>query len=586
MKFLKLNLILLLIILLISTSTRLTLLKTYFGHIDDLGVATTILDAKRYPPTVDSLLAEGQLRAINKGTTSSRLRALVQITENPLGKKILEFLLPIYPYVAVPLVWTYAPLQFIFTSLLVNPEQSYETVKFWGRFPSLISATSALFFMMALAREIQPQQWTTLGVLLVAPLAFSLEISVMTAQMHNYALGVAVATGVLYLTVKDAKRVLDFTGWRFWLSRFFIWTLALYSIYQSVLLLPGYFIAQLVASWHLPSHQRWARIRKWCVWSMVIVLVFLPAYLFRVRTTAAIGWNAGPNQEFLFQPEGSFLLSSLQYFAVNGFIVVGSMLSPAIESSIAFYVWTYLFCVFALIGLLGLLASLFRKDTTNPLKALSCIILGGLVVLVILTLGQKLVLSPTRHLTLFAPILTVLFAYGVGVAISTHKQNWLSMVVFIISVALGLTYLTNFPHFKAAKQDLFSEKTLVNLVETEHADLIIAMSREALLMPSLRTKVPVLDMSKSGQYYKLGFSTTINLSLKPQRILFIGQRPIAEKECQNVKDFIQTAVSTQFDCHALRPLMNQQTDVEVEFSQRTLNGSKSLYVALFEQLSP
>ncbi len=586
MKLLKPSLILLLVIFFISTVTRITLLKTHFGHLDDLGVAVTILDSKRHPPTVNSLLAEGHLRA-----SSPRLQALRQMSENPLGMRVLNALLPVHSYVAVPLVWTYAPLQFIFTSLLINPEQSYETVKFWGRFPSMVSVSFALLFMVALARQIQPQRWVIWSILFVAPLAFSLQISVMAAQMHNYALGIAVAAGILHLTVKDANNVANSTEWKFWFSRLLIWIIALYSIYQSVLLLPGYLIAQVVASWHLSSKQRWTRLIKWCLLGFSISLLFLPAYLFRVRTTVAIGWNAGPNKEFLFQQGGSFISSTLKYFLNNSFVVVGSMFSPAIDESTLFHIWSWIFYILFLSGLSTLVILLFRRDTKVSLKALSCVALGGFAVLILLTLRQQLVLSPTRHLTLFSPAICVFFAYGIyGITsiFKVYRQYCLSICAFAIAIALGITYLTSWPIFKAERQDLFSENFLATLVEAQQADILVSMSREALLMPNLRSKVPVLDLSRSGSYYRLDNGQSQDLSrLKSQshRILFVGQGPIHRRSCQQIKDFIWTTISIPFNCDSLRPLINKQSDVEVEFSRRTNNGSKGLYVALFDPSS-
>lgn len=582
MKKQKLALILLVLIFLISTSARLSLLKTHFGHLDDLGVAATILSAKRNPPTIDSLLAEGKVRTSSR-SASPRLKALATISANPFGKRVLQALMLVFPYLAVPLYWTYAPLQFIVTSLLLNLDQSYESIKFWGRFPSLISSSFAMFFMVALAQKIQSRQWITWSLLLVSPLAFSLEISIMSSQMHNYALGVAVAAGVLWLAVKDAKQIDQPREKNFWLRRVFLWALALYSIYQSILLLPGYLAAQIGASMHLPFRQRRLVIGKWCNLGIVIVLIFLPAYLFRVQTTAAISWNAGPNQEFLFHNDGSFLVSAVRYFAVNGPIVIGSIMTPAVQNSAGHSIWTPLFSVFVVIGILRSLVLLYRKDTKVSLKALCCASLVGLAVLVVAVLSQKLVLSPTRHLTLYAPILTVLFAQGLVSLVSLHNKLSLSFVAVMMTMALGFTFLSGFTTFRLERQDLFTENILTTLVERERPDLVISMSTEALLMPSLRAKVPIYSHTDLMQATGGARDFLKELYPNSKRILIVGTSPLNIETCPLCNDLFKKSISSRFDVHLVRTLIDQQTDTEIELSRHTRNGPKGIFVGLFDE---
>lgn len=93
---------------------RLLPLDSHFGHVDDLGVAKTVLkyqqDYKSFAPA--------------------------RILKNP----VLSLL---YQWSGVAREWTYAPAQFVLTYYLIHSGQTYREIVFWGRLPSCYSDASA-----------------------------------------------------------------------------------------------------------------------------------------------------------------------------------------------------------------------------------------------------------------------------------------------------------------------------------------------------------------------------------------------------------------------------------------------------------
>ncbi|MCA9400320.1 MAG: hypothetical protein KC713_01740, partial [Candidatus Omnitrophica bacterium] len=128
-------------VLAVGIWARADRLAWHFTHVDDIGVAKTILEYHQ----------EGA---------------------NPLF--------------AVATHWTYSPFQFFFTPFLVSLDQSYRSLLFWGRFPSLIFSilgllTAVLFY------------WRWKGrvgascLVTITWMACSLEWIIFAKQMHNYA---------------------------------------------------------------------------------------------------------------------------------------------------------------------------------------------------------------------------------------------------------------------------------------------------------------------------------------------------------------------------------------------------------------
>ena len=117
------------LVLLFSFYQTNSLVSSHFTHIDDIGVADTLINNK-----LCEILDEKR----EKYSSIPVLKDLYKrIAADPSS---CEFLNGVYSYVAVPAYWTYAPVQFFFTkiSLSMLNTNSYEVIKYAGRLPSFV----------------------------------------------------------------------------------------------------------------------------------------------------------------------------------------------------------------------------------------------------------------------------------------------------------------------------------------------------------------------------------------------------------------------------------------------------------------
>lgn len=162
-------------------------LSTHFAHYDDIGVGLDIQQAK---------LHSGQ-----------------------------GFINRIKTFETIPLQWTYAPLQFVITNLLVNTDASYRELLFWSRLPSFISSMIAIGVLMFLCLKYRGEDALSLCCLMITFFSFSQENVIYSKQSGPYALG-CLALLVLMALILDFANRPNFGFFRFAMIGFFLWLLS------------------------------------------------------------------------------------------------------------------------------------------------------------------------------------------------------------------------------------------------------------------------------------------------------------------------------------------------------------------------
>ena len=133
-------LLLFILIFLIGFFSRIDSLKNHFTHIDDIGVAKVIIDSKKNP-IIKNIFDK------NHENYNNKYKIIIRENFNE-DNKILKFLRNIFPFVSVSFYYSYSPIQFIFTNILLEFADTYEEIKVFGRIPSLIiSILSFKFFL-------------------------------------------------------------------------------------------------------------------------------------------------------------------------------------------------------------------------------------------------------------------------------------------------------------------------------------------------------------------------------------------------------------------------------------------------------
>jgi len=562
-----------LLVILLAIAARLPLLTSHFGHIDDSAVAAAILDAKTGRHDLASLVHEAQTK-VREGHGTARVSALLRLAEAPSVQAGWRLVRPVYPLVVVPLKMTYAPLQFLLTGALLQPGYSYEQIKFWGRLPSLLASAATLALMAPLARRLWPEVWSALFLLMVSVIGFSLEYTIMGAQMHAYA-AAATATAALMALLASSK-VSELDRLSPALLRLALLPAALcYLSYQTLLLLPGFYLALSAGVVATIPRSRWAPLAfRLVLFGAVAGVLVAPAYVFRIHGLAAIGWNAGPAGEFVM---GRTAEGAAAFFSRNLWITTQALTAPLAEDHPALPMITGLVVLMSGVGACALAGAL-RPSRWGPKASLGVMIGVSFGVLLALVASGRLSLGPTRHLIFILPMIAVLFGVGVcsaTVALGRVVGSAAPPYIAACGVAALLTcaYVWSYPTFLAERRDAFDEAHLTQLAKSQGADLVVGYGAtlQPLLMPSVARIAPVAVL-EDLQPPAAGQAT-------PRTLLLVSHRgAFGAATCALLRD--RFGLPPTADCLGsvqAAPLEARSSPVEVEYSRRTQNGTNGFY---------
>lgn len=556
-------------VLAVALALRYPLLAWHFSHIDDEGVAATILDAKDECRSLAIL--HSRLEETGRGidTGNPRLHALHFLAAGSRAKKLESVWSWGYRWVAVPANWTYAPIQYILTVPLVDGHRGYRENLARGRFPSLLAGMlSILLVMFYLARLDKPP--SALRASLTAGILMTLSLShvIFSVHMSSYMAGVlSVPVLLLWLLFRIRCPVLTF---RAGLADAFILLVLLYLSYQTFVLVPGF----MVGRWMLEEGQWRPTRRKILVFGMMGIVYsigFLPAYVLRIANTPTILWNAGPNQEFLFQAGGG-VGSMAMFFIRNGWLVLATLLSPLEEQNPLFALILTLLVIASACGVIALLQA--RRDPAVCSLGWVLVITGGLWGLLVLT--GRLPFSPTRHQLLLQPFLAILVAKGVIWIHAMIRSRAIRFGFLASGVLIAGWSLVSFHAFATQRIDpvdpvRFHEKM------TEHdVDLVITDAAAVKLMPELNV-FPVLFIADAGRFQLLNHRSFAG---EPRSVAII-RRGIADSGMDPLLAAAEkAAIGTDILFAASRygitfhEVFSRQ--VQVELLQRTANGANAL----------
>jgi len=579
------------IVLTLGIYVRYINLDTHFAHADDIGVAISILKANH----TGDILTSG--KAGHFSGAMNRIGLLGPVT---------DFLRSHYPYVTVPLHWSYAPLQFVFTPLLISSDQTYRELLFWGRFPSFFFGIAAFGISVLFWRMYRPENYFAHSLLSVTLLAFSWENIIYAQQMESYSIGVFAALCLVVLL-----------GWMFdtgrtSLAHFFALGFALAVIchaqYQLLLYIPGFYLALLTyhykqdsASIRLPGTERSPiekplrktsrPVRRTLMnifISGIIFIIFIVPLLVLVTklTSKSLNWNVGPQGEFLLSiPPGSSSVEKIWYtfsfFLSNFPIVTFSNLSFLPEGPISFLILAPLLTILLIAGAASLVSA------ENPkIKHLGLYFLASGFVYSYFILRGKLAFSPTRHSLIFMPYMVILLSEGLGwlsgkaagfLGIKRNSLHTASAVA--LSLVITVMFLSCFPQMSKSRADKFDEKEINHLLSTYNVKSIVQYdwTWNLRLMDSVSKRYPLFF-----DFHKTKVSSTDPLRFD-DTIAFVSHRSRLEeirfRETMNSIDMTLMPGGLPLNYSDYRVVYAQEasSDVEIDFSSRTKNGTNGFF---------
>ena len=577
---------LLIAVLAVACAVRVTLARTHFPHIDDIGVATAILAARAAPPTADDLLRVA-LDKQRDGSDSARVALLLDLERRGLWRPLHAAGVAAYPYIVVPLNFTYAPLQFLLTGALLRPGQDYERVKLLGRLPSVMFSLLSVILVALCARRMAAAGAAALAVMAASGIAFSGEHTVLAAQMHSYAASSAASAAVLLLVVMDARGVS-------WSPRFVIGRAAAliglcYLSYQVVTLVPGYCAALGIgALTRAERRDRPGIAVRGAMLGAIVALGFLPAYMFRVAGINSITFSAGPSREFVFERG---LADAPRFFLTNAWVVLKALISPLPDDWGAASVVAALAAVALVAGWWVMLSRAAARHRWGPAAAAGVYTLTSVLVAGGLVLTRAIALGPTRHMIVYLPIVVIPAAYGLRAIAILAARRWLvgprrswTALSCAATLALMAMYVGHAGALLAERRDPFDERQLARLAREYAVDLIVAdEAAHVLAMPALAREAP---LDTTLPIVAMTAPRVSGGAPVPARTLVVSQlEPFGDDACSRLRDVIvrRAGVAPWEPCASrVRVLQtaSRRSGVEVEFSRRTTNGTNEYHVAV------
>lgn len=421
------------IILSIAVLMRVYMWIFHFGTCDDLGVAVTTLYGEN---------GDGAIRDLIKGF-----------------KSFLRF------------GWTYAPLQFSITTLLLNLKESYQQIVILGRLPSFVFSIGTIFLGVFLGLRILSKNNDNslfsksifiLGLLLVS---FSFENILFAGQMECYAVAPFGSVIILLLFYKN-KNGFWLWNWIFLAAlcclqwQFFIIVFAFFAVY---------FCEAFI------SKKSW--IKDVMLQAETVFILNIPNLYIFLRggmiNRGAIVWNVGPNMEYLFhldETKGS-LFSIIKYifsfFCINIIKIYKILFIPLKYTGFFSTVFAVLLVILTILGLLWL-------HKQNQYKIFAYFSDTIIVLTITLILFKKLTFGPSRHMLVYQPFIIVWILCGIlYIGLIFNSKRIINGLIIGFSSLLFVAFLAEIPEQLIIRKNRYSPKEFNSVIKKYNPDIII-----------------------------------------------------------------------------------------------------------------
>lgn len=358
--------------------------------------------------------------------------------------------------------WHYAPGQFFFTFALLPYAYDYDSIKFFGRFPSLILGIFALLLCWKVIRKCTDSN--AIAFFGTAMLGFSWQAIIYCMSMGNY-------ESIIFLGFLTCL-LLMFTLKNDHLKK---WILLAISVgimswfqYQALCLFGGIAFVFLCRYLKQKIKLKYLFINT-TVLCISYAVVVLPLLSFACMDGSPT-WNAGPNGEYLFHPTFN-IVYIIKFFLYNSGKIFKTMLSPVPlgEKSA-----NLIACFYVILFLIGLIFSIFKESENEFAHYLSIFSCGVIFVQYFFVLLGKFTLSPTRHSNILIPMF--ILECSLGMYYMTNKIKNLHIKKFlplILGICIGINWFNYSGEVKKERTDLFTVQTIESIISKYNPDMVI-----------------------------------------------------------------------------------------------------------------
>lgn len=507
-------------------------------------------------------------------------------------RRILEGPVKMHPFFAIPETESNAPIQFIYTTLLISPAQSYRELLFWGRLPSCVAGILALFAMVYFYRK-----WEGRGApgifIGLSLLAFSWENIAYAKQTYSYAIGVLALTLLLgfFAEVMKAEKV----SWGRVLALSFGSAMLCNMQYQMHIFIPAFYAVLFL-------HQ-WTRRKDRAVWTLhffagcvLFTALMFPTWYFFLWNKLGMGGMgaADPQLAPVFSEahvSGKTLWEGARFFVENLFVVFQTKTGFAPEESYLFRAVSILLYALFLLGAWG--AAVSRDERKKWLLVFFVLSLGCWWAL---TAMHKLTFGVTRQTLILLPFFCVFVSEGfcfltekIRVFLEDPKLPELTPAAAKgTALVLLAAFLIYFPQFLSERRDLTEEKEILDIFHKFPPDVLIynGQSFGFAEMKKLKAYTDKLQSEDPGDVHTVAW---ISRYAPTQKTLDTCDdfREVYNEQARRAG---RPQLPFPYPCSEYKIVfsMAKPSRVQTDFSRRHPQEmySNSLYLYIFERLKP
>lgn len=589
------------VILFLGAGVRLAGLDRHFTHCDDIGAAKTLLGYQQSPGyDLEKMRAVIHMEPPFDPVTAAGYWIARQMEKTGFLPAALSIRNQFYRMTAVSRFWTYAPLQYAATYFLLKPDMGYRNTFYWGRFPSFVFSTATLIFMLLFYWKWQRFRSPSF-LLALALMAFSWQNIIYAKQMSSYAIGVFAVTVILYMLMKGMKlreySAAHLAGLAAVLS------LLSYGQYQTLFIAAAFFAAFAFA--YILKKKSWkSLLEDFFILGITYAVLTAPLYFLFLKRHShrGINWNAGPNNEYLFSLDaGAGILEKISggivFFIKNFLTVLASNTAFTPENSLPYLLF---YCLITFLFLTGIVS--FIRTKSPKKKVLGFHIAVVAMIWTALIIKQKLTLSPTRHSMILTPYMAIIIAEGFDWITSLARRfrvnaRWTGAIRRYSWIGVAALFLGFYPAVSTSRLDPFNEHEIRKTLEKYNVDTVIAteFTWNLAYFPWLLERTNYFE--EYGQYFPYKITEDV-----PYRVIafFSHRRKLTKETFNRMRNEINAYQMQRIgNTEAVLPYLltgqwndykkvyqqEIESEVEVDFSSKTKNGSNNFFFYILEKIA-
>ena len=475
------HIILLALVLTLGIAVRFIGLNNQFTHTDDIGVAWSILIQTNDVYTINYV--RNKINNIShEDYNTPQYKLLREFDESSKLEALLPYIKDIVKFIVVPQAWTYAPFQFFFTSFLISFDHDYQSLLFWGRFPSFIFSSLALILMAYIFMKIDIKNAFLLCVSGLLFLGFSWENIIYAKHMSNYAVGVLGIILLFYAFIRclnDEKSTVSFG-----ILIGILLAIVSNMQYTIIYFMPAFFLSWL---WYISEKKvNWLSIKPFFFAVISYFIFMLPTFIVFILPQAYLNGQTFIGTLYNYNVPADvgiygIIKYSVIFFVQNGFNVIKFITAYLPYDNDSLNIITLMIIFLALFGLIRML---FYSNIIY--KNIGRFFIASALTIILLIIMKKVSFSPTRHSLIYLPYFVFLVAYGISEINNFIQRKFkfnikLITALVLVSIVL-LPFFSNYSEVFAGKKDPFSEKMISNLIERYKPHYVIASDMNLFFM--------------------------------------------------------------------------------------------------------